>query len=67
MNEVFFMRADDVRKYLGGVSKTWLYDQIKNGDFPPPTKVGRMSLWECTKVKAWAQRQVLPTKGGVET
>ncbi|WP_301098734.1 helix-turn-helix domain-containing protein [Otariodibacter sp.] len=37
----------------GGVSRTFIYDQIKKGNLPKPEKWGRSTRWKESDVKAW--------------
>ena len=38
---------------LIGMSRTWLYGAITNGDFPRPRKIGRASRWRLGEVRRW--------------
>jgi len=45
-----FLRLDDLIE-LTGLSKSYLYQKIASGEFPPPVKVGRRSLWVSDEVE----------------
>jgi prophage regulatory protein len=36
-----------------GLGKTTLYALMKEGDFPAPRRVGKLSLWVESEVQAW--------------
>lgn len=38
---------------LIGMRRTWLYDEIKAGRFPPPLKIGTASRWRLGAVRRW--------------
>lgn len=43
-------------KYLShymGISQQWIYVQIRNGNFPQPTKFGSRSMWLFSEVLDW--------------
>lgn len=42
----------DVRVFCG-ISKPTIYRLIAKGEFPPPVKVGRRSLWLADELEAW--------------
>jgi prophage regulatory protein len=41
-----------------GFKKSWIYGAINAGDFPPPVKVGRVSVWPSDVIDAWIASQV---------
>lgn len=41
-----------------GLARTTIYDLIRAGRFPRPTKVGRASLWVESEVEAWVLDRV---------
>ena len=43
----------EVKNLAGGVSHTFIYQQVKKGLLAPPEKLGRMSRWKYTDVMAW--------------
>lgn len=47
-------------KYLSqymGISQQWIYVQIRNGNFPKPTKFGSRSMWLFSEVLDWIKKQ----------
>lgn len=38
--------------------RTFIYQLIKEGDFPPPVKVGKRSAWSEVQVRAWWANQL---------
>lgn len=57
------LRRVEVQKLTGGQSKATIYRWVKNGEFPPPLRLGGNSVgWRESDVQAWvASRQ--PTIG----
>jgi predicted DNA-binding transcriptional regulator AlpA len=49
------IRMADVRKIIP-LSRTTIYRRVQEGKFPAPLKDGRCSLWEESKVRAYADR-----------
>jgi predicted DNA-binding transcriptional regulator AlpA len=49
------LRLDDVRKIIP-LSRPTIYRRIQEGKFPAPLKDGRCSLWEESKVRAYAEQ-----------
>lgn len=49
------LRLAEVRKIVP-LSRPTIYRRIKSGAFPAPVKDGRCSLWEESKVRAYADR-----------
>ncbi|MDH6231041.1 prophage regulatory protein [Mesorhizobium soli] len=47
-----FIRLNEVET-LTGFKHSFIYSQIKNGDFPPPLKFGYASRWSLNAVQAW--------------
>ena len=44
---------------MTGMSRSTLYDRIRNGDFPEPLRLGsRMSRWRRGDVQAWLRQTV---------
>jgi prophage regulatory protein len=39
--------------FMVGMKKTAIYDKIKEGAFPAPLKIGRMSGWLESDVQQW--------------
>lgn len=55
---------------LSGMKRSTIYLHVHQGRFPPPRKVGRLSLWSHSELQDWiASRPVAnlgPDKGGGE-
>ncbi len=51
------LRLDEVRKIIP-LSRPTIYRRIQEGKFPAPLKDGRCSLWEESKVRAYAEQLV---------
>lgn len=52
-----FVRLPHLLYLCGGISKTTLYEGIKNGDFPAPKKLtSRTSVWSVDDVRALVER-----------
>jgi predicted DNA-binding transcriptional regulator AlpA len=51
------LRLDEVRKIIP-LSRPTIYRRIQEGKFPAPLKDGRCSLWEESKVRAYADQLV---------
>lgn len=49
------LRLAEVRKIVP-LSRPTIYRRIQEGKFPAPVKDGRCSLWEESKVRAYADR-----------
>jgi len=50
------IRLSEVCK-LTGFAKSYIYNQIRKGNFPAPVKIGSKSVrWELHKVLAWIQQ-----------
>ncbi len=49
------LRLDEVRKIIP-LSRPTIYRRIQEGKFPAPLKDGRCSLWEESKVRAYAEQ-----------
>lgn len=52
------LRLPDVKAKVG-LGTTAIYQRIKDGDFPPPIKLGRLSGWLESEVQGWINKQVL--------
>ena len=48
------MRLPDL-KPLTGMGRTMTYGEIKEGRFPKPIKIGRISAWSENEVRAWVE------------
>lgn len=51
------MRFKNVKE-VTGMGRTKIYDLIKKGVFPKPTKIGRASLWHSDAIQAFLMRLV---------
>lgn len=38
---------------LVGFSKSWVYQEIRTGNFPPPIYFGRIARWDIEDIDAW--------------
>ncbi len=36
-----------------GCGRSFIYALIAKGDFPPPLKIGRLSVWDARDIDAW--------------
>ena len=53
-----FLRIADVMKATG-FRRTFIYDRIRQHDFPAPIKIGpRASVWDSEEVDAWMAEQI---------
>lgn len=41
-----------------GLQRTAIYDKISTGDFPPPIKLGNVSVWLESEVDEWIRSKV---------
>jgi len=53
--ETGFVRLASVLRYLP-ISKTRFYAGIKNGEFPAPVHLGRLSLWRASDIRDAIQK-----------
>lgn len=44
---------EEVKFLAGGVSHTFIYQQVKKGLLAPPEKLGRLSRWKYADVMTW--------------
>jgi prophage regulatory protein len=57
-DEIIFLRLPDV-KAITGLSKTTIYEMIKEEAFPHPVPIGKRAVgWIEAEVKQWAAKQV---------
>lgn len=50
------IRLDQVIALIG-LKRSWIYQRIKEGQFPRPIKIGsRASVWTQSSVSAWIQK-----------
>ena len=53
-----FLRLKQV-KTVTGMSRSWIYDAIRRGDFPAPISLGvRAVAWDSADVAAWQERRI---------
>ncbi len=53
-----FLRLKQV-KTVTGMSRSWIYDAIRRGDFPAPIPLGvRAVAWDSAAVAAWQERRI---------
>lgn len=50
------IRLPQVREMVG-FGTTTIYDRMKKGEFPKQIKLGRMSGWLESEIKAWIEEQ----------
>ncbi len=50
---------------LAGVKKSYLYQMIRDGDFPPPLKDGKISFWPASEVEQWVRDSIANAERGV--
>ncbi|MEZ2624189.1 MULTISPECIES: helix-turn-helix transcriptional regulator [Paenalcaligenes] len=48
------------------VSDKWIYKKIKDGEFPPPIKLGRKSVWLKSEVEQWMMQRIRESRGGIK-
>ena len=55
MHTILYYRLPEVRRMFGGISKSQIYQQIAEGKFPKPVKLGpRTSAWRDSDLRAYA-------------
>lgn len=55
-----FLRLQEVKK-LVGMSRSWIYDAIRRGDFPAPVRVSvRAVAWDSVSIAEWQERRLQP-------
>jgi len=52
-----FLRIPAVMKKVG-LRRTAIYDKINAGDFPPPIKLGNVSVWLESELDEWMKAKV---------
>jgi len=61
----FIYQPEDEEKFLGikevclivGFAHNWIYDQIKENNFPKPIKFGSASRWKKSEITIWMESQ----------
>lgn len=48
------LRLPDVRK-ITGLGRTSVYEAVASRNFPKPVKMGRLSAWPESEVRAWIE------------
>ena len=57
-HEERLLRVPEVSR-ITGLSRTMLYNGMKNGSFPKPIKLGdRVVAWPSSKVQAWVHETI---------
>jgi prophage regulatory protein len=41
-----------------GFRRSWIYEMVRRGQFPPPVKLGRSSAWIEAEVEAYIDAQI---------
>ncbi|WP_416194647.1 helix-turn-helix transcriptional regulator [Pseudomonas sp. 5C2] len=41
------------------ISRSWIYQMVKDGVFPPPKKIGRLSRWKSEDVERFLREVVV--------
>jgi prophage regulatory protein len=41
-----------------GLKKTKIYEMVRDGEFPPPGKIGRLNRWRDDAIAAWQQVKI---------
>ena len=54
--ESWFLRAREIT-HLIQISRATLDRLVRDGDFPPPIKVGRVNRWRRTAIEEWARER----------
>lgn len=58
------LRFPRVRERVGGLSKSWIYQEITEGRFPMPIKLGGRAVgWLESEVNAWLLSRVEQSRG----
>lgn len=53
-----FLRLKQV-KVLTGLSRSWIYEAIRRGDFPPPIPIGaRAVAWPEQSIAEWQTQRI---------
>jgi Predicted transcriptional regulator len=52
-----FLRLPEVMEKVG-LRRTAIYDKINAQDFPPPIKLGNVSVWLESEVDTWINEKV---------
>jgi prophage regulatory protein len=61
------LRIPQVRELVGGLSKSWIYQEIAEGRFPTPIKLGGRAVgWLRSELDAWLSDRVERTRRPTE-
>ena len=53
-----FLRLKQV-KAVTGMSRSWIYEAVRRGDFPAPIALGaRAVAWDAVAVASWQERRI---------
>lgn len=62
MDTAIFLRLPEV-KAVTGLSKTTIYERIREADFPSPVPIGKRAVgWIESEIKQWAANRVLASR-----
>lgn len=62
VDDVTFLRLPEV-KAVTGLSKTTIYERIREADFPSPVPIGKRAVgWIESEIKQWAANRVLASR-----
>jgi len=57
-----FLRLKQI-KAVTGMSRSWIYDAVKRGEFPAPISLSaRAVAWDSASVAAWQERRILTSR-----
>lgn len=61
-----FLRLKQV-KAVTGMSRSWIYDAIRRGEFPAPILLGaRAVAWDSDAVAGWQERRIQQSRAAAE-
>jgi prophage regulatory protein len=64
LDRIIFLRLPEV-KAVTGLSKTTIYERIREAAFPLPVPIGKRAVgWVESEVKQWAANRVLASRAG---
>lgn len=56
----FFLRMKQVRE-VTGMSRSWIYEAIRRGEFPAPIPLGlRAVAWDAAAIAKWQAERISP-------
>src|ERR1700761_6891370 len=65
VDDVTFLRLPEV-KAVTGLSKTTIYERIREADFPSPIPIGKRAVgWIESEIKQWAASRVLASRSAL--